>query len=308
MKVIIFLGCCLLTGVIQAQYQPIFGDTTIAALSYRRVTYTGGGRDFPGGFVRADTSSGRVWHRALNASTELLVQDLNLAVGDFITRRPNFSCSHLGYATVRSVGTDTADRKVITLDCTFGGAIIYDTLQFIEGVGPNASLFWACITTDYRGDPSPRWNFAYAVCAQYQNGELRYAQNDCPLGTSTTEPTLASAVIFPNPTAEKIHYRSERPVQNAQLYCFDGQLIRTHLSPDQTISLSYFPTGVYWLRLYYQDGSYSYVYIKLFGNEVQSKPSPHPLSRTYTTPPSPQQKSHAPKTESVPKYFPSLPS
>jgi hypothetical protein len=283
MKAFILLACCLLTGVTHAQYQAIFGrdttifelsteildaavpsqmtiygDTTIATMSYRRVRYTAAGRDFPGGFVREDTISGRTWYREPNASTELLVQDLNLAVGDtFYHTAANLSCSALGYATVRSVDTDTADRKVITLDCIFGGGFIYDTLQFIEGVGPNASLFWACITRDYQGDPSPCWNIGYAVCAQYQDGELRYEQNDCPLGTSTTEPKVAPALIFPNPTTGGLYFRSERPIQTAQLYRFDGQLLHSYPRPDQALSLASFPTGVYWLRLYYQDGSYS---------------------------------------------------
>ena len=156
------------------------------------------------GYFREDTTSGKAWYWGHSDSSEHLIMDLSLNIGDtFLVKM--FSDTNV---TVTAIDTING-RKTLTLDYHYGGGIISEDLKFIEGVGPNAALF-------YQLDDKNQWFgfgyylWGYLVCKMNHNNTIVYAWDtinfDCSPFVGIEEKNQNSNIsIYPNPTKSKIN-------------------------------------------------------------------------------------------------------
>ncbi|MFK8101141.1 MAG: hypothetical protein AB8G15_01400 [Saprospiraceae bacterium] len=140
---------------------------------------------------------------------ERLIMDLDLVVGDSFDLQaiPNLSsyyyCDDQRYAIVVSVD-EIEDRKRINFDCSG----TFDPLQFIEGVGPNASILL--------GTPDPwLWNFFdFTICQKYENDILTFTynndfENGCLPQTISTDEVATPQYfqVSPNPAKDFLSFK-----------------------------------------------------------------------------------------------------
>ncbi|MFT4662338.1 MAG: hypothetical protein ACI8XB_002628 [Patiriisocius sp.] len=191
----------------------IEGDTFFNQQQYKKVYLQAGISSMPSlvGFAREDEEEGKLWFHNILSDQENLVMDLTLEVGDTFNTYHEVGCgwsiSGGPEATVIAVSV-VGNRKTITLDRTFGAGNICDTLQFIEGVGPNATLFFQ--DTDINSDPS---GFGYKVCQMYQEDSLVYPMSAdidlCDFSNPIAVKELSEVVVkvYPNPiSAGKLYF------------------------------------------------------------------------------------------------------
>lgn len=190
----------LLYGEIRIQ-----GDTVINQTDYVKTFVEVDGWQ-PGeklvGFVREDVNEGKLWFLNNLDNLEYLVMDLALEVGDTFTTFYNADCllSGAGGTVAQVVEIYTLEnRKIVKLDRGFGGGYICDTLKFIEGVGPNASIFFQSTSLDdIRG-------LAFNVCRMDKEDTLSFPTISpldlCGLTTQVADISLSnnSFSILPNP-------------------------------------------------------------------------------------------------------------
>ncbi len=201
---VLFLGFIGLTNQSFAQYQSIFGndttewngnygipdaemsfsvkaygDTIINDLHYKYVgsnVYASQinppiGAGQPTGFIREDTTTGRVWH--LYNGEEILLMDMSLSVSDTFTYHTLISGG--GYIpeynvklVVDSVYTYN-NRKYIGFKHDFHYFIIDFKLLFIEGIGAN-NMFCHLADLYY-------YDWIFLTCV-HKDGELVYGDNN----------------------------------------------------------------------------------------------------------------------------------
>ncbi|MBK6621984.1 MAG: hypothetical protein IPG32_14335 [Saprospirales bacterium] len=122
------------------------GDTVVNQISYKKVFFKG---DFSlealVGLVRENADEGKLWFWNNLDNQEALVMDLNLAPGDTFPVANTSDCwdGDSGGPIIQVAEVYSLEsKKVISMDCWHGGSFIGgDSLKFIEGAGPNATLF-----------------------------------------------------------------------------------------------------------------------------------------------------------------------
>ncbi len=244
----------LLDGTIRVQ-----GDTTLNQLNYKKVFITADpyvGESLVG-FVRENTDAGKMWFLNKLDDQEYLVMDLELEVGSTLNTFYESDCfiNGPGGNVPKVVEIDTIEnRKVITFDRGFGGGFICDSLKFIEGVGPNATVFFQSTSLIDIG------GLGYKVCRMYQEDTLSFpllSEFDlCGIPTSTYEvlKTADSFSIVPNPNNGSFILKNNRAgsgLNNPIFTLFDlnGREI-VSLSIDgglaqQQVQLPRIPAGLY---------------------------------------------------------------
>lgn len=183
------------------------GNTvTIDSTLYREISDSWTGQS---GYYREDTATGRVWFRGISDSSEWLIMDLSLALGDtFLVRMGSWAYSNQDSIQTTVMKVDTVqNRKVITLELMYGAGFIYEHLKFIEGIGPNASLIYAISQDDF-----PGYGGGLLVCKTYRDNDLVYAWNvadpeDCGpfIGISGTDFNWGS--VYPNPFTTTVNIK-----------------------------------------------------------------------------------------------------
>ncbi len=239
----------------------VYGDTIINDVAYK---YVDSGANEPEvgpytiGFIREDTTTGQIWFRRIADTQERLVMDLSLEVGEtFPIYEENLSCSDAGAAEVKRVEF-IGNRKRVTLDCRYGGGIIRDTIQFIEGVGPNATFFYQTLNLNI--DPiNPEGiysGFAYTLCRMYKSDTLFYPENEgalCNVNIATEDVRKGTVSIFPNPTDGTIALKSERPIRSVSIHAINGQAIPNIVLSNE-IDVSNLSSGLYVLKVILASG------------------------------------------------------
>jgi len=242
----------VLVGVLRVQ-----GDTVINQFTYKKVFITVDpfGESLVG-FVRENTDAGKMWFLNKLDDQEYLIMDLELEVDDTFNTFYEYDCYSSGPGIAKVVTISMLEsRKVITLDRSFGGGFICDTLKFIEGVGPNATLFFQSTTLDY--DAS---GFYYRICEMYQEDTLSFPLfsefDSCVSITSASEVLKSdgSFSIVPNPNTGSFVLKNNHPgssLNNPLFTLFDlngreivSLTIDGSLS-EQQVRLPHIPAGLY---------------------------------------------------------------
>jgi hypothetical protein len=179
------------------------GDTTINQTTYKKVLLK---EEFSDekivGHVRESPDHSKLWFLNNLDNQEHLIMDLTLEVGDSFAVLYEYDCligvQLAGF--VKVVGTTVVEnRKTITLGTGNGGGFICDSLKFIEGMGPNATLFFQTSALDY-----DIYGLAYKVCNMYKEDTLSFpsvlSMDLCtPTGTNEVNKKSISFSIMPNP-------------------------------------------------------------------------------------------------------------
>jgi len=192
------------------------------------------------GEVYEDTITGKIWYRYHDSGEEKLIMDMSLSVGDTFQIAPGV------WNTVDSVFYQ-GGRKIIRFDLQTKWD---EPVLFIEGVGPNISLFYPIV--DYDGN--------YAAC-KYDLDNLVYVNNNpnfinCepkPVGISD-EPEFARIRIYPNPASSELNVELPGNSQtNVKLILsdFTGRILkqRQFSGSKQTISLTDLKSGIYFVSI-----------------------------------------------------------
>lgn len=234
---------------------PVVKDTILGTKSYK---YIGGnGYFYGGGFLREDLNTGKVWYRArytpmaLNDTSELLMMDMSLQVGDtFDINYGEFSamCYQFGLniAVVDSIYY-LGGRKIIAFnhhDC-HGHPYL-----FIEGVGPSAGPTYKQSYEHIAGN--------YLLCA-YKDGIQIYLNDYYGI----CNPHLNNAVesqweknkitLYPNPVEDILFLKNDEMTDlqwKIQDIC--GKEIAKGNIENQynyEINLEQYPKGAYFIVL-----------------------------------------------------------
>jgi Secretion system C-terminal sorting domain len=179
----------------------ILADTTFRdSILYYKVYMDGYYNNIQIGYFREDTSTGKAWFWGINDSSEYLIMDLSLKVMD------TFRVRMFGDSIVTVSSVDTINgRKILTLNYHYGEGFISENLKFIEGVGPNASLFYQVDEKDYQ------YQLGYLVCKMFHNDRMVYAwdtiQFECGQLVGIEEKHQSRGndiVIYPNPAKSSV--------------------------------------------------------------------------------------------------------
>lgn len=157
------------------------------------------------GYLREDPGAGEIYFRTTTNPQEYLVYDISLEVGESITLSARW-CDGLSgdVATVVSV-TETDGLREVVFDRQIGDELICETLTFIEGVGPSASLIFPVFRNAIAEN-----GIAQSLCHASHQAVIYYpAGSDTDLCggaiTSTDAPSVTDRIeVFPNPVSDML--------------------------------------------------------------------------------------------------------
>ncbi len=173
------------------------GDTiTIESTTYFKANLNGNLL----GYFREDSTAGKAWFWAIDDTSEYLIMDLSLNIGDiFLVKMYSDSL-----VTVSSIDV-VNNRKELTLNYNYGGGFIAENLKFIEGVGPNAAMFYQVEDKDQAFNN--QYLFGYLVCKMYHDTIRVYAWDTVNFECGSfvgiqemSQPENLTIEVFPNPT------------------------------------------------------------------------------------------------------------
>lgn len=130
---------CDLDGGIQAWLE---GDSMLDATTYKIVWAVNCGAPQLSGFLREDTSTGRLWFRENGQSAEKLIMDLSLQEGDaFFFDDASSSPYEIAVDKVEIID----GRRVVFFSKEQINCITVEDLpiRFIEGIGPSPGFFYS---------------------------------------------------------------------------------------------------------------------------------------------------------------------
>lgn len=232
----------------RAQIESLYLTGTInlnSKIYYPTYIKDNGGIEGLVGYFREDSSIGKAWFLGIKDTSEYLIMDLNLVIGDSILVKTYARTNE--YAHVTEVGKEN-NRKVIMTDYHIGGGFISENLKFIEGVGPNASLlyqleFATAIEINMVG--------GFLVCKAYNDKDLVYAWDpinfECgPLWNNIESNIRDRIIIYPNPSSQILKISGD---ENLEVAIFDlkGKLVLT--TNKKEININGLSNGVYVVRL-----------------------------------------------------------
>ncbi|MCB9299802.1 MAG: T9SS type A sorting domain-containing protein [Lewinellaceae bacterium] len=244
---------CDLDGGIQAWLE---GDSMLDATTYKIVWAVNCGDPQPSGFLREDTSTGRLWFRENGQSAEKLIMDLSLQEGD-IFYFDDASSSPYEIAVDKVEIID--GRRVVFFSKEQINCITVEDLpiRFIEGIGPSPGFFYSAsplnsisipllLSCVLKGDSllyqetAVSWVGCDYDCITADIGELQYPP--------------VKVTLSPNPFSEStsitITGLSQRAVYFS-LYGPRGRLLRREqlLSPSFELRRGALPAGLYFYRI-----------------------------------------------------------
>ncbi len=112
---------------------------------------------------------------------------------------------------------------------------------------------WGLVETYFTEAPySPKWN---AVM------DWRDNNTSCITSTENFKPNENTFEVYPNPTSDFIEINMDSPF-SITIYNAEGKLFQNGNIEDNTIDVSSFPSGLYWLQLTNEEGVSSSKFIK----------------------------------------------
>jgi hypothetical protein len=212
-----------------SQYKSLFGDNSTKYLIFETIfdgsqvnEHTSLGiiednaylyHQFQLGLIREDTVTGKVWKRASLSDEEVLIMDMSLNIGDTMyLSQTNFyglvyEDGNQGYALVQNIFYNEYGKN-IELNCHTNNPLTTDfsteesiPLRFIEGIGPNYSMFYGFIfypentylVCSYKDDTLAFTNTEFNTCDSTIFWEV--GQNSGPLFNKDAQ----AFYCFPNP-------------------------------------------------------------------------------------------------------------
>lgn len=183
--------------------------------------------------------------------------DLGLEVGDTFPTFYDSDCfiSGPGGSIAKVVEVYTVEnRKVIKFDRGFGGGFICDTLKFIEGVGPNATVFFQSTSLIDIG------GLAYKTCRMYKDDTLNFPTISpidlCGMPTQVKSINQNSTGFFisPNPNGGSFTLKKDNDTFNTansfvfKVFDLTGKVVyNTFITnyTEQVIDISHLASGLY---------------------------------------------------------------
>jgi hypothetical protein len=217
-------------------------DSTINSMVYKKIfhPYTVPYNFF--GLLREDTIAGKAWFYSLSDTTERLIMDLNLVVGDSFLVCANWLVNP-GWKMVDYVYYSYG-RKYIRIDCLTEWG---DKLIFIEGIGTNVGIQYLS---------QNNLNIAPYLLCSYKDSQLIYINNNpnfnqCELITSIWEEKNPEQAIkiTPNPFSDYITITNINNHNSCEykIYSPIGQLIyhKKCIGNQTTLNLKNLNPGIY---------------------------------------------------------------
>jgi hypothetical protein len=226
------------------------GSEDIGGLLYKKAFLDGNHI----GWARENAAEGKMWFRWASDGTEALIMDLALEVGDTFDIYWKENCEvYFPELPVRVPVLDASyqdGRKTLTLGWRAGREFFCDTLRFIEGVGPSATL----LLQGY----FQLSGFPMRLCKMSKADTLYYeVLPDSLCGLIVSVPPAPQAAlsvrVYPNPASGAIHVASSLPVAELQLFSQQGQPLAA-AARSTTLALGSLPRGLYLLRVVLEDG------------------------------------------------------
>ncbi len=226
------------------------GDTLIDGFTYKRIEHevlvTAGGCCYPPeglgmGFLREDVSARKVYWRWPGESSDTLLYDFNLDVGDTINGLFRFPSNDWIVVSVDSVIVDSNYRRRINFDTSD----VYQCMRFsfIEGVGSTAGL-----TNEYYG---PGEMGSILECFSV-GGEVRYTEpcnpdtvacGELPVNVQSFFNKRTELAVSPNPSSGQFTINGIIKPTTVFVYSSTGQPVWQ--GSGNTIDLTAQPPGVY---------------------------------------------------------------
>ena len=226
-----------------------YGDTIIESLTYKKLYRSNEANPLNwtlDSFMRENDK--KVWYKHFSDDNEILMYDYSLEVGDSI-----LDYSGTTYLIIDSTGYETIgqdERKKYYLSSIDMPDYYHET--WIDGIGSNKGICWA-------GSVLLVGGWSWFLCLS-ENGELVYMNpnyNSCYLITEITETELPNINIYPNPSGEKmrIDYNRSFSIESIMVTNINGQLIKTFDSKKSELDISDIPSGLYFLKISFENGS-----------------------------------------------------
>jgi len=217
----------------------IAGDTTIYGNSYKVID--GYSIDGFQGYLREDTIQGKAWYRNNQDTTEFLIMDLQLSVGDSMFVRGNWNSNH-SYYFVDSVYTSN-NRKHIRFDFEL---FFMSNAKFtlIEGISSNLGFRYQ--------DNYYINNFNPELLCSYKNGIQEFGTGQCIIVSGLNDIASEENInVYPNPSDGDftIDLGNTNESRTIKLTDLNGKLIETNYhKTTQLLHLKIAePAGVYLL-------------------------------------------------------------
>lgn len=197
------------------------------------------------GHLREEPENGRLYFRPLQDPQDILVYDISLDVGDQIELPARWCDGQPGNVAEVIAVRRVSGRRELTFNRTVGESLICDTLRFIEGVGPTATVIYPYFENAVLDN-----GVAMSLCHAARGGTNVFyppagTEDFCGLAiTDTEELTDAGMPLFyPNPVRELLYLRHLPADVELEIYGPDG---RPYLrSPATTqLDLSSLPAGL----------------------------------------------------------------
>lgn len=197
------------------------------------------------GDLRQDSLFTKAWYKSVNDTIEYLIMDLNLTVGD------TFFVNEGGVMQVATIITKELEdnRKVLTLDYIYGGGSLTNNLQFIEGIGPNASFFYQSddknVPIDYQNGflTCSKFIDANQVYGYYQSGEVCKTNLTVAIDEANKSNSFTA---YPNPTTGIVNF--DKNYQLLEVYNLLGTKLLS-ISNKQQLDISSYPIGIYFIKV-----------------------------------------------------------
>jgi hypothetical protein len=223
-------------------------DTVIfAQQTYRRIN-----QGFQNYYVREDSSVGKVWYYDTQLASEILLADMNLALGD------SFQIHNVQYP-VDSVyyfdGRKHIRLKKYKYACSIDSS---NQLTFIEGIGTNTGFYYD--QADFDNEFLLCYTKDTTTAQIFEEMNLPYVDtcDFCASGTLNLE-ISASLTIYPNPFSDKIQIKSKEHLNRIEIYNLNGELVfeKNNIDEYYDLNLSQLKSGLYFFRAMYNNRTIS---------------------------------------------------
>lgn len=205
------------------------------------------------GYFREDPGLGQIHYLPLNGGTETLVYDISLAVGDVIELAARWCDGQNNDQAQVIAVNDVGGLRELVFDREVGEGELCQTLTFLEGVGPSASLMFP-----YFQDAIIQNGVAQRICHASRQAIIYYPPNAtedlCGFSTvSTRDIDPVNLPIFPNPAQAYLTISGVEAGDYLSVFSITGQLLH-HLPATNKLDCSSWPKGMYILQLKSENG------------------------------------------------------
>jgi hypothetical protein len=234
----------------------VVGDTTINGLSYKIVDgYNTNGFQ---GYLREDSVQGKAWYKNNQDTTEFLIMDLELNVGDSMFIGGNWNANP-GYYLVDSVYISN-NRKHVRFDFTlyFMNTLSNGKFTLIEGITSNLGFRYQ--DNDYIN------NFNPELLCSYKNGTQEFGTNQCVQLNLREINKEEQVSVYPNPFSSRVTIdvsSLKGEINQFDLVNSIGQTIKTEAVNNSKLVIDNLD--------HHQAGTYFLIFRDVSGSSIGSK-------------------------------------